>query len=367
MSREEGWTSSRYSPEDARDTLDLVRRTCGEVEAADSAHQEWRCQRGPAGAAIISLAREAETHRLVGWAAAIPVRVRLSGRVYLASLSLDPVIDLAYQGREVAGGLLGDVCALSAEESIAFTYGMPGQASHSTFVDKAGFASVGAAPFLVRPLNPERVAMKATRSRVLSKTASVARRVWRAPAPVTRQEAVPGLEIAEVDSFDGSFAVFWERVQHRFPVMVVRDPPYLNWRFVDVPLREYTTFAARSDGEIRGFIVLRAAPLGQFSAGLVVDLLVEPSAEGRAAGRLLLDRACSHFEGSDLDLVAALALRHTDEFRLLRSRGFWVSPKFLEPRPFRLAVRCHDEEPSPSRLACDLRNWFLTMGDCEAG
>jgi GNAT superfamily N-acetyltransferase len=367
MTKEEGWVSSRYSPEDAQDSLQLVRNTSGDIEAASSAYQEWQYQRNPAGPAIATLAREAETGRLIGQAVTLPIRVRLSGKVRVASLSLDPVIDPAYQGRGVLAGLLKDVCALSAEEGIAFTYGFPNQASHLTFVNKAGFTNVGSVPLLVRPLNPERLAMKTARSRVPAKTASVARRVWRTPPPVPPQKAVPGLEIMEVDSFESSFVLFWDRVQHRFPVMVVRDPAYLNWRFAGVPARTYTTFAARSEDEIRGFIALRVAPLGEFSAGLIVELVVEASAEGRAAGRLLIDKAYSYFEGQDLDILASLALRHTDEFRLLRSRGFWVAPKFLEPRPFRLVVRCHHEERSPSRLAYDLRNWFVTMGDYEAG
>ena len=344
-----------------------LRKTSGDTEAASPAYQEWQCQRNPAGPAIATLAREAETGRLIGQVITTPVRVRLSGKVRVASLSLDPAIDPAYQGRGVLAGLLKDVCALSAEEGIAFTYGFPDQASYSTFVNKAGFTNVGSVPLLVRPLNPERLAMKTTHSGAPAKTASVARRVWRTPPPMPPQKAVPGLEIGEVNSFDSSFVLFWDRVQHRFPVMVVRDPTYLNWRFAAAPTREYTTFVARSEDEIRGFIVLRVAPLGQFSAGLIVELVVEASAEGRAAGRLLIDKAYSYFEDQDLDILASLALRHTDEFRLLRSRGFWVAPKFLEPRPFRLVVRCHDEERSPSRLVYDLGNWFVTMGDYDAG
>ena len=367
MTKEEGWVSSRYTSNDVQDSLQLVRKASGEIEAADSAYQEWQCQRSPAGAAIGTLAREAETRRLIGQVITIPIRVRLSGKVRIAGLSLDPVIDPAYQRAGVLAGLLGDVFALSAEEGIAFTYGFLGQASYGADMEKAGFKNIGAVPLLLRPLNPERLAMKTAHGHPPAKAASIARRVWRTAAPVARPEALPGLEIAEVDYFDGSFAVFWERVQHRFPVMVVRDPTYLNWRFVDVPGREYTAFAARSEGEIRGFTVLRAAPLGQFSAGLVVDLVVEASAEGRAAGRLLIDRAHSHFRDQDLDLLASLALRHTDEFRLLRSMGFWVCPKFLEPRPFRLFVCSHDEEGAASRLSYDLKSWFLTMGDYDQG
>jgi len=367
MIKEERWIASRYTPSDVQDSLQLVRTTSGETEAADPVFHEWQSDRSPAGAAIGALAREGETGRLIGQVVTIPIRIRLSSRVRFASLSLDPLIDPAYQPGGVLAGLLGDVFALSAQERAVLTYGLPSQTSYWPVMEKAGFRNIGAVPLLLRPLNPERLATKTGHGHPPAKAASIARRVWRTAAPAARPEPLPGLEIAEVDYFDGSFAVFWEKAQHRFPVMVVRDPTYLNWRFVDVPKREYTAFAARSEGEIRGFTVLRVAPLGQFSAGLVVELVVEASAEGRAAGRLLIDHAYSIFRDRDLDLVASLALRHTDEFRLLRSMGFWVCPKFLEPRPFRLFVRFHEEEGAQSRLAYDLTNWFLTMGDYDQG
>lgn len=366
MTKEEGWVSSRYSMDDTEDCLRLLRKIRGDSERAAAAYQAWQCQRSPAGAAIATLRREVETGGLIGQAVTIPVNVRLSGKVRTAGLFLNPVADPGYQDRDIFSGLLRDVCALSVEEGIAFSYGLPDRLFYSTFVNKAAFRDIGSVSLLIRPLNPERLALKTTHSVVLGKTASIARKIWRTPPLAPPQEGPPGLEIAEVSSFDDSFAVFWDRVQHRFPVMVVRDPAYLNWRFVDVPTREYTIYAARSDGYIRGFAVLRAAPLGEFSAGLIVDLVVEASAEGRVAGRLLIDQAYSYSKDHDLDLVASLALRHTDEFRLLRSRGFWVCPKFLQPQPFRLVVRCHDEEASPSRLAYDLRNWFVTMGDYDA-
>ena len=367
MTQQEGWVSSRYTANDVQDSLQLVRAISGETEAAVSGFHQWQCDRSPAGAAIGALAREAETGRLVGQVITIPTRIRLSGRVRFASLFLDPLIDPAYQRSRVLAGLLGDAFALSAQERAVLTYGFPSQTSYWPAMEKAGFSNIGAVPLLLRSLNPERLATKTAHGHPPAKAASIARRVWRTAPSTPHPEALPGLEITEVDYFDGSFAVFWEKLQHRFPVMVVRDPTYLNWRFVDVPGREYTAFAARSEGEIRGFIVLRAAPLGQFSAGLVVELAVEASAEGRAAGRLLIDRAYSHFRDRDLDLLASLALRHTDEFRLLRSMGFWVCPKFLEPRPFRLFVRFHEEEGAQSRLAYDATNWFLTMGDYDEG
>jgi ribosomal protein S18 acetylase RimI-like enzyme len=361
MRREDGWVSSRFSPDDIEDCLRFLSQTWSDREATEPAYQNWQCERSPAGPAIATLAREVETGKLIGQAVTIPVKVRLSGKMRTAGLSLNPVADPGYQGRDIFEGLLNDVCALSAKEGIAFSYGFPDQFSYPTFVNKAGFRDAGSVLLLIRPLNPERLALKTTHGHLPSRMAAIARRIWRTPAPAPRQEVLPSLEMEEISSFDDSFDVFWNRVQHRYPIMVERDPDYLNWRFVNVPTREYTILAARSVGKIRGFVVLRSAPLGQFSAGLIVDLVVEASAEGRAAGRLLIDQAYSYSSDRDLDLVASLTLRHTDEFRLLRSRGFWVCPKFLQPQPFRLVVRCHDDEAK--RLAYDLHNWFVTMGD----
>lgn len=366
MRSQEGWVSSRYSPEDAQDCLQLLGKIGGDSETATPAYHDWQCQRSPAGPAIVTLARGVETGGLVGQAVTIPIHIRLSSKVSTAGLTLNPVVDPDYKDADIFADLIKDVCARSAEEGIAFSYGLPDQLSYSTFVKKAGFRDAGSVLLLIRPLNPERLALKTTHGHLPRRMAAIARRIWRIPGAIPSQEGPADLEIAEVGSFDGSFAIFWERVQYRFPIMVARNPAYLNWRFVDVPTREYTTFAARSGGHMRGFVVLRAAPLGEFSAGLIVDLVVEASAEGRLAGRLLIDRAYSYSKDRDLDLVASLTLRHTDEFRLLRSRGFWVCPKFLQPQPFRLVVRCHDEEASPSRLAYDLRNWFITMGDYHA-
>ena len=152
------------------------------------------------------------------------------------------------------------------------------------------------------------------------------------------------------------------RVQHRAPLMVVRDSAYLNWRYANAPEREFAAFAARSEGKVRGISVLRAGSLGRFSAGLIVDLVVEASGEGRAAGRLLIDHAGAYFRDLDLDMLATLSLRHTDEFRLFRASGFWMPPRFMEPHPLHFVVRSHADE---ANAAYDLHNWFLTLGDSD--
>jgi GNAT superfamily N-acetyltransferase len=358
MTKDEGWKSERYSSADARDSLQLMRRALGGGEVATPGFLEWQFEGNPAGTAVSLLVRD--EGRLVGQATTIPISVMLSGKGATAGLSLDPVIDPDYRGRSLAGGLLLETADLAAKEDIAFSYGSPEQAALSSFLKQGEFKDVGALPLLIRPLNPERLATKAADTFGSGRPVSIARSVWRTPPPKAQKEDLPGLEIGEEKSFDEPFALFWHRVHQRFPIMVVRDPAYLNWRFVNVPGRKYTSFAARSEGKIRGYVVVRATQLERFSVGLIVDLVVEASGEGRAAGRHLVDHVKTYLREQDLDMLATVALRHTDEYRIFRSRGFWVLPKFLEPRPFHLVVRSH---AAGSEVAYDLKNWFLTPGD----
>ena len=360
MTEEEAWTSSRYSAQDAAACLELIRRLSPEAEV-DTSLVDWQLERGPGGPAIAILAREPSTSRVIGQAAMVPIGMRLAGNPVTAGLTLNPLVDPGYQGRGVPLDLLRRLDVAAAEEKVAFSYAFPDDASLPVLVKQGGFKEVAALSLLIRPLKPETLAMKSSGNRVLARTTSFARRVWRTP-PSVKQRDVPGLAIDRVTDFDEPFAVFWRRVQGRAGLIVVRDSAYLNWRYLEAPGREYAAFAARSEGKVRGIIVLRSAPLSRFSAGLIVDLIVEASGEGRAAGRLLIDHSAAYFQDQDLDMLATLSLRHTDEFRLFRASGFWMPPKFLEPHPLHFVVRSHAETAD---AAYDLHNWFLTLGDSQ--
>jgi ribosomal protein S18 acetylase RimI-like enzyme len=355
---EETWTSARYSSADAEAVLELMRRLSPESEANEGS-MDWQLERGPAGPAIGLVARETASSRPIAVTAMIPVGMRLMGKDITAGLTLNPLVDPDFRGRGAALDLLRQLDATAADEKIAFSYAFPDDSAFPILVKQGGFKEVASLSLLIRPLKPETLAMKTTGSRVLARTATIARMVWRTP-PSVKQRDVPGLAIDRVTEFDEPFAVFWRRVQRAEPLIVVRDSAYLSWRYLEAPGREYTAFAARSEGKVRGLIVLRSVALGRLSAGLVVDLIVEASGEGRAAGRLLIEHAVAHFAEQDLDLLATLSLRHTDEYRIFRASGFWLPPKFLEPHPLHFVVRSHAEVAD---AAYDLRNWFLTLGD----
>jgi GNAT superfamily N-acetyltransferase len=140
--------------------------------------------------------------------------------------------------------------------------------------------------------------------------------------------------------------------------MVVRDAPYLQWRFLQVPLRRYDCFRATEDDELTGYLVLRVAEISGMRAGLIVDFVVDPSPAGDRAGRALLGQAMARLASEDLDLLASLMLPHAPEYRLLRRAGLRPLPRPLLPQRFRLVVR---DGPAVR----ELKHWFLTMGDYD--
>jgi GNAT superfamily N-acetyltransferase len=359
MTEDRGWSLSAYLPVDAGDSLELVRRIWGEIDAAQPAYLDWQYADNPAGPVIAALARETGSNQLIGQAVQIATRVALASEECRASICLSVATDTEWRGLGVFSALLNGASEMSGAAGMACTFAFPNPQSLPSFIKRAGYTDVGAVPLLLRPANVSRL----LRKRLGRPTAALAAPLgvfWHTPRPSSPD---PNIVIETVEKFDASFNELWRRLKTRHPVMIVRDAAYLNWRFGEAPTRRYVTFAARTAERLAGFIVLRTAPVGPFDAGLVIDFIVEDTPEGRAAGLRLIDRAFAHLRSLPLDLLGTLSLPHTLEYRLLREKGFWPCPKRLEPQPFRLVARPYDE---PGRLATKLRNWFVTMGDYDA-
>jgi GNAT superfamily N-acetyltransferase len=173
------------------------------------------------------------------------------------------------------------------------------------------------------------------------------------------------MSVESVEATDPALDDFWPRVRGKYPVMVVRDCRFLDWRYSQVPARDYQLRAARRDGEIVATAALRSTTVEGVACGMVVDLLVEPSQHGRLGGKMLLHHATRRFKQQDLDLAGCLMLPHAEEANLLRRQGYVLCPRALQPQPFHVILRMHNGEPD-SRQLLDLRNWFLTMGDFDA-
>lgn len=79
-------------------------------------------------------------------------------------------------------------------------------------------------------------------------------------------------DVQTVDHFDERFDEFFQRAASAFDLIQVRSPQFLNWRYADPRAGQFSIRLAESEGEVLGYLVMRA---GHATAD-IADLLVLP-------------------------------------------------------------------------------------------
>jgi GNAT superfamily N-acetyltransferase len=365
MSEAANWIPDKYQSADLPGLAELAQRNLGDVDFAQAEFAAWQYERNPAGKPVLEMARDAADRGIVGQYVVIPIRVQVGEQAVVATLSLNTLTDEKFRGKGIFTKLAERVYADCAQRSLPFTYGFPNTNSYPGFLKKLRFKDLGNVPLLLLPLNWRRVATVKTNAAV-GFLAGVAGGIYMPLSRMFRGSAAPGITVKAIEGFDARWDAFWARNQRRFPVMVVRDRAYLNWRFVDIPIRKYRILAAEGSEGPLGYMALRTTESFGLRAGFIIDFFVDGSPAGQAAGALLARRALEEFKRDGADLAATHSLPHSAEYRLLQAAGLKKCPERLLPRPTPVIVRGHLDGFREDSLIYDLRSWYLTLGDYDA-
>lgn len=114
-----------------------------------------------------------------------------------------------------------------------------------------------------------------------------------------------GVTITQMVTFDQWGDALWQRVCRDYPVMVVRDQPYLNWRFACRPDARYTLLVATRGPDLVGYLVLRSTERARVRWGYLVDFLVEGSSSSLFA--LLVEEAVECLRRERVAIISCLA------------------------------------------------------------
>ena len=355
------WKAVKYQPENLTETIEMTREYFGDSWISDPGFLKWQYEANPAGAAIIQLARDGETDQLAGQYVVIPMRFKANDETIIGTLSLNTLTRQIYSGQGIFTGLAKVVYQNCAAQGAKFCYGVPNPNSYPGFTEKLGFTDLGNVPLLLRPLNPKAL--------VREKLGS-----WLAPLALPfhllfrmKNRSNDSYEVYPLTSFNLSeLNVFWTKIQHKYPIMGIRDADYLRWRYFDIPLRDYQIYGVsrQSSSALLGYIVGRCTEVEGMSSGMIVDFLVAPGHP--AAGKYLVNRLLRFFVANNMDLAGSLMLPHTEESRLLKAEGFFTCPKALEPQPFPVVYRKLSPQGEGNQEPfLKLNHWFLTMGDYD--
>ena len=253
--------------------------------------------------------------KIVGMLGSILLRVSVGGRECWVTHACDLVVHPGYRGQGLSRGILGQYIADSP-----MGFGWANELSHRAAAPISTWGSVRLTP-LVKPMDFDQLLQKVTGNRLLSRwgglMATGARHLIR---PLRRQPAPVGVTITPGATFDQRFDALWKRVCQDYPVMVVRDQPYLNWRFVCRPDAKYTLLMATKGPDLVGYLVLRLAERGGLRWGYLVDFLVENRSSSLLA--LLVEKAVESLRKQRVAIISCLA---TTPFcrRTLYRQGFY--------------------------------------------
>jgi hypothetical protein len=261
---------------------------------------------------------------------------------------------------EVRGKAIGPMVVAKALEDLPFNLSL-GQTAHMRELQYR--------------LGWKRVAPLETLMLIISGKALIAGKVPRLAAPVAgaaltayqqwrywrgRVRQSPPLQVREVSRFGSAHDALWRDVSPQYPVAVVRDASYLNWKYVDQPGQSFIRLELADDQRVRSVVVLSIVePRGTYgyTRAWMTDIVVRPEDPATVWATLDAARSVSRQRGADLmlfEVVNESLVNHALRFGFIRREPSRV-----------LLVAPGGAQSEVAQLVLDGRKWLATRGDSD--
>ncbi len=355
------WEIIDYHQEHFHEMLEMTIENYGvSNHISDKDFIEYEYFSNPEGNAFIKLAYDREQQRLAGQYIVIPRRFFVDGRLMASVLSLNTLTRAEYRGQQVFTRLAEAVYEECRKQNKYFCYGAPNQNSFHGFIKKLAFDNIGKVPLYLKILNPYRLICD--KIHIPYKHTSSEIKYSDRKAEHNQKEDLQIVEVTDKNIY--LFDLFWERIRYKYSVIGVRDAEYIKWRYLHMPLREYTLYMAVQNQKPLGYIIGRISEVAGMRCGMLVDFLVVKGKH--TAANMLLDKIISDFKKHRIGLLGCLMKEESEEAGYLNKKGFFVCPQKLLPQPFPIILRQfgHLNENSNKALN-NFSHWFFTMGDYD--
>jgi GNAT superfamily N-acetyltransferase len=360
------WHPELYTQQDLPALVSLSRLMPGKAANVTSDYVNWMHDGNPAGPPLIAVARNHDASRIIGQVWLMPLHIHVRGETRLGALSFYGLVDPTYQRQGVFSSLVSYCSDASKGRGIQFSYGFPNHRSFPVFVRRLGWAHLGNAREYLLPIDLPRLIRRRFQRQIqpglLASIGKLVNKAYFKPKPLPA--AAGKFDLMELEDTTG-LGGFWKQVRDKYTVMVVRNASFMDWRYFQIPDRQYRVWAARKGPSILATLVLRCVVIKGINCGMVVDFLVEPTDDGRLAGEFLLAQARDYFVKSDTDLAGCLMISGSEEINLLKRQGYRLCPTFLQSQPHPVILETHPETPD-RKLLHHLHHWFLSLGDFDA-
>jgi len=323
--------------------------TAARGQRRDSRYWRWRYLEAPDGGALICAFRNG---RMVGILGNTYLRARHGEGRVLAGVMGDLSMPVSDRSWACYTGLLQRSLTHGVEHCVSFGYAFA-HGNAAALSSRVGTVCVGRMPVWSGFLDVRR----ALAGRRLGAALSLLVAPGQPLLGVANGERTPGNVVVDslTDPFDVTFARLWESVAQGRDVGVVRDAPYLNWRYVRRPDARYLRLVARSAGEPAGLAVVRTRP-DQRKAYLL-ELMARD--DSPTVLRVLAGEVVRRMAQQGIGLVTACFPPGSAETRVLAAMRFqrWGT------RLWDVILTVTPGDRGKREPEASMRRWYFSLGD----
>lgn len=350
-----GWHVRPYRAGDELAATALYSRVFG--KSISPAHYCWKLTASPWAPAVPTVFFACSGERIVGQYAATAVPLWLEDREVLALHSCDTITDPEFRRRGILTTLASHAYQRWGEAGVSMVYGVPNQ-NWGSRAAHLGWQPLLPYRWLWKPLLPGR-RMTGGSARLQPAAALVDGLFARVDQLCCRpaRKAIAGIDVRRARGPEAAFNRLWERMRAAYPVSVVRNAAWIQYRYLSSPQQCYRVLLAHSAGEPRGYLIYRLDQLPGQCRAYLADLFCSP--QDYAVCRALLWSALEELRAARATSVFALLPRRHPLLPALRRCGFLprYSPFYLSAVPLR--------ENAPLILLRNPRKFFSTGGDLD--
>lgn len=186
---------------------------------------KWRFRDAPAGQGVIVLAWDGE--RMAAHYAVTPVTLWVGGQKCGTGLSGTTMTHSDYRGRRLFPILAEQTYELMHQRGLEMVWGFPNDLSHRGIIKDIRWTDISEVP------------------------------TFRLHLPSGRLKLRPAEAVDEIEELGSDFDELWAAARERYSVIALRDRATLTWRYRFNPVDIYRFIAARRDGELAGYAVLK--------------------------------------------------------------------------------------------------------------
>ncbi|MBN2669255.1 MAG: GNAT family N-acetyltransferase [Bacteroidales bacterium] len=340
--------------ENLDELIDLTKTYYSGGDIVNKDYIKWQYLQNPFGKPFLVVTRVEDSKELAGQYLVIPQEYTVNNKVHKGALSLNTLTKKEFQGKGLFTKMALKTYELCQKNSHNIIIGFPNQQSYPGFVKKLNFKYLGNVPLLVKPIKPFNVLVNKLRKK----------EKHGGEITLNFSNESTKFSLLSFEHDQPLYEKFWEIYSSQTKLQTHKSWAYINWRYKNIPTRNYTLFKSVINNKMIGLVALRGEnTLGNRTA-LIMDLMLLNGAELLKEHKAFLSIILKNIKHSKIDLLASIMNENTFEYRLLKQKVFFKVPQFILPQPIPFITRTNQDFDG-SHLIDDLTNWHLCFGDYD--